>query len=105
MDPVFEAESLVAVLGVKHVLGKKIKTVTVAELHRAGKLAASIPKRLEETLGLKTAKKYTTPTEMPDYRETEAALSKGIDGDAKLNKALWTLGQKMAEIKGQSAGK
>ena len=31
-------------------------------------------------------------------RVTSRAV-KGIDGDAKLNKALWTLGQRMAEIK------
>jgi hypothetical protein len=82
MDPVFEAECLVAVLGVAHALAKSPKAPTIAELHRAGKLPDTIPKRIKELLELKKPKPQAALVEMPDFHETNKQLTKGIDQDA-----------------------
>ena len=82
MDPILEAECLVAVLGVAHALAKSPKAPTIAELHRAGKLPDVIPKRIKALFDLTKPKTQEAPAELPDFRETGAALSKGIDQDA-----------------------
>jgi len=88
MDPILEAECLVAVLGVAHALAKFPKAPTIAELHRAGKLPDTIPKRIKELLELKNPKPQAALVEMPDFRETDKQLTKGIDQDAMAESLL-----------------
>ena len=75
------AECVVAVLGVEHGLRKKPKTPTNAELSRAAKLPGVLDRRVRELVGATKATRQTRPPELPDYRETHAALSEGINAD------------------------
>jgi hypothetical protein len=82
MDPLLQAESLVAVLGIKHALAKKPRAPSEHEARRAAALPEVIAKRVAALVGSQTQRKQAEPPELPDYRETNEALAKGADEDA-----------------------
>ena len=75
------AECVVAVLGVEHGLRRKPKPPTDAELARAAKLPSVLDRRVREFVGAAKSAKQTRPPELPDYRETHAQLTDGINAD------------------------
>ena len=75
------AESLVAVMGVKHVLREKPRPASDVERKRAAKLPTVIAERVADLVSMKKPAKQVGPPELPKYRETSDALAKGVDQD------------------------
>ena len=81
-DQILQAESLVAVLGIKHALAKNPRAPSEMEIKRAAKLPSVIKRRTATLLEATKQLRQAAPPELPDYRETNEALVKGADGDA-----------------------
>jgi len=89
-DAIFLGESLVAVLGVDHVLAPKIKAPSDAEVSRALKLGDVLKKRVRALLDATKTTGQVGPPVVPDYTETLDTLTKGADLD-RLADAIATL--------------
>jgi hypothetical protein len=92
MDPILEAESVVAVKGIPSALADSPKAPTDADLSKAAKLDKRIATRVRELLNARQPAKQLGPPELPDYRETHAQLVDGINGD-ELAEMLLTVPQ------------
>lgn len=82
MDPLLEAECICAVLGIQRALAPKMRAPSESELRRARKLKDVIKRRVSELLDLAKPKSQAGPPELPDYRDTNDALTKKINEDS-----------------------
>ena len=81
-NPALQAECLVAVLGIKHVLAGKLRPPSEMDIKRATKLPQVIARRASELVSAAKPTQQAAPPELPDYRSTGDALAKGADADA-----------------------
>lgn len=87
-----QAECIVAVMGVEGMLKERPRAPSEVELRRAVKLPDVLRKRVGELVDMTKQSKAAAPPELPDYRQTNEALTKatahGLDQDAMVDVLL-----------------
>ena len=81
MDPILEAESIVATLGIPRALEDNPKAPTEANIKTAARMPNVIAKRVREILNAKKPVDSTTSPDVPEFRKAHPMLIDGINGD------------------------